>query len=803
MRSDEADFLDSAGEPVEAYLANGRFDMTSFLLSSENRISNYLGRVLGEDAVGFRKEKNQRIDPSADIIKTNTMKSSFANFYKTYDGSYKEWAKESGFGFFKRTFNVPRRQFGELVADAIENPNLPVSSSIRRAANKQAELQTDLLRSLKEAGVEGFEEVPENLSYFTHLWDSYKFTEAATRFREIDVVNLLSRSLLNGTEDLQEEAAQKIASAMVMKLRQSAAGMDAGAGRLFNATDRDVMRKILIEEDYMSEQEADDLLALFSKKPDGKPARAKRRLRFDMNLSVGVVNRQGKQEILRIKDLQERDAEQIFTSYASQMAGRIGLGRVGIKSETQFNKLLDRNLSEAAGREGNAGKSRAEKENLVSQTIFNMIVNRRAPLASDPSGNFARSARLVQDYNFIRLMNQVGFAQVAELGNALAIGGVRGVLQSVPSIRAMLKRAKDGEIEDSVLRDIESSIGVGSDRLTMQAMNKADTIGVFSEGRGDLIDKALFAMQPLKRLTSDISGMAPITLALERIAARCAVQTLTDMAFTSRKISLDRLGGLGLDKDLTEKVLEQIRTNATTKKSTLFRNREIKAINLSEWQDGEARDAFLIAISRWTRRSIQQNDVGNLNLYMTSTMGGILTQFRTFMLVSHAKQFLHNIRANDFKAYSAMMYSSAFAGLAYMAQTQLNSIGRKDKEEFLKERLSVESIAKASFQRSSWAALFPAAVDTGAAFFTDDPIFAFRSTGLDTNFITGNPSVQAITKGLGSAQAVSRSIVNPDLQFSQGNQRALNTLVPWNNAIGIKNVMNKVVDMRPESTQVE
>jgi hypothetical protein len=184
-------------------------------------------------------------------------------------------------------------------------------------------------------------------------------------------------------------------------------------------------------------------------------------------------------------------------------------------------------------------------------------------------------------------------------------------------------------------------------------------------------------------------------------------------------------------------------------------------------------------------------------------MGGILTQFRTFMLVSHAKQFLHNIKANDFKAYSAMMYSSAFAGLSYMAQTQVNSIGREDRKEFLEERLSVESVAKASFQRSSWAALFPGLIDTGAAFFTDDPIFAYRSSGLDTQFITGNPSVQLISKGIGSAQAISRSLFNPDLQFSQGQQRALNTIVPFNNALGIKNALNKLVDMRPETTKVD
>ena len=188
---------------------------------------------------------------------------------------------------------------------------------------------------------------------------------------------------------------------------------------------------------------------------------------------------------------------------------------------------------------------------------------------------------------------------------------------------------------------------------------------------------------------------------------------------------------------------------------------------------------------------------------MTSTMGQIITQFRTFMLVSWGKQFLHNMKANDWKGYSAMMGSMFFASLSYMAQTQLNAQFREDKEEFLKERLSVEAIGKAGFQRSSWASLFPALVDTGSGFFTDDPIFAYRSTGLDTNLVSGIPTVQLLSKGLATAQAASRSIVNPDLQWSQGQQRAANTLIPLQNAIGIRNALNKLVEMQPKYSTME
>ena len=224
---------------------------------------------------------------------------------------------------------------------------------------------------------------------------------------------------------------------------------------------------------------------------------------------------------------------------------------------------------------------------------------------------------------------------------------------------------------------------------------------------------------------------------------------------------------------------------------------------MDDWTDIEARDAFSYAIARWTRQSIQQNDVGNLNIHMTSIMGKVLTQFRAFMLVSHSKQFLHNIKRNDFAAYSAMMWSTFYGASAYTLQTHVNAIGRGDKEDFLNERLSVEEIGKAAFQRSTWAALAPGGIDTILWATGQEPIFAYkRSTGLATGFIAGNPVFDLLDTTGKVIRGGNRHLFNPDYQWSRGQQRALNSLLPFQNAIGIKNILNTMVDGLPEQTRI-
>ena len=393
----------------------------------------------------------------------------------------------------------------------------------------------------------------------------------------------------------------------------------------------------------------------------------------------------------------------------------------------------------------------------------------------------------------------------------------RGLVRVIPEFKSMLKRAANGELEDPVARDMEAFAGIGVDRRIHQSMNKYDAHDIYVEGRGDFIDRVGLAAQPLKRITADISGMAPITAGLERAAGRIAVQSLTDLAFGIKSINFKKIGrgtkeqdiakrmeSLGLNADMSQRVFEQIRDKAVTSPSVFFKSRKIRRINLDAWDDVDARDAFVLAVSRWTRQSIQQNDVGNLNIHMTSTMGKILSQFRTFMLVSYSKQFLHNIKRNDFAAYSAMMYSSFFAGLSYTAQMHANAIGRSDKEEFLRERLSPVEIGKAAFQRSSYASLFPALIDTGMPFFGEDPLFSYgRTTGLATGLISGIPSVQLIDTGYKAVQGVSRALLNDEYQVSAAQGRALKSLVPYSNAIGIKNVMNKMFEDLPESARVD
>ena len=816
--------IEDLGEIQKSEFSGLRFDMANYLLSSDNPIINGLGRRLAEDALG--KRGDNVIESTADLLKTNAFKGKLARFYQTYGVEYKAWAKENNIGFFRRSQSKQRTSFGEQVADAIENPNGIHSSAVKRMAQRNAELYRDILREAKEAGVKGFENIPENLTYFTHRWNKYKFDDLRNKIGDNGIEALLTQGLVNGTTDLTEEAAAQIARAMNIKIKSDLAGIDSGFSRLFTSDSRKTLKQIMKEERFgkevdgrfkeFSDEEIDSLLGLFEQKQTGVPSRAKYRLRFDMETNLRAVNKEtGILEEFSIKDLQERDAEQVFTLYANEMSGRIALAKKGIKSETDFEQLINQAANYAqnqgVGKTRQRNRKRIKKEEQVLRTLHSMILGRRPPDFVEPDGSFMKVLRLIQDFNFIRLMNQVGFAQFAELGNAVQVGGIRGLIRVMPEFKAMIKRAENGELTDPVLRDIEAFYGTGADRMTNQMINRLDQLETNSPyGRG-ILDGIQRTADRAKRITADISGMAPITLGLERGTSRIVMQTLADMAFSNKSLSLKRMRSLGLGDDEAKLVFDNFKKHAKLEASYLFKTKKLREINLQNW-DPKARDVLGIAVARWTRRAIQQNDLGNLAKFMTQEYGKILVQFRTFMMVSHAKQLLHNIKMRDMRAFQAMMYSSISAGLAYTAQQQIQMIGlsEKEKKERRKERLSASAIAKATFARSSYAAFIPGTLDTALDFYGPNDYFdgfgSYRSSGLESNFLTGNPSYQIVFGASGiesSLKSISRATLNPNIQMTQGRARSLLTALPFSNAIGVQNALRIATEDLPTESRVD
>lgn len=55
---------------------------------------------------------------------------------------------------------------------------------------------------------------------------------------------------------------------------------------------------------------------------------------------------------------------------------------------------------------------------------------------------------------------------------------------------------------------------------------------------------------------------------------------------------------------------------------------------------------------------IQENDIGQMNMVLGSSMGRLMGQFRMFMFGAYTKNTLHNIHMRDFETLSGILGGS-------------------------------------------------------------------------------------------------------------------------------------------------
>lgn len=791
--------LAAAADAPRTAFGRARVDMVGYLKSSNHPIIRRLGGDLAEDGVG--NADGSVLGRAASENVTHEMKVRLTKFYRTAEPAYKEWAKAKGIAWWKR--GLHRDEFFEQVGRAARRDagTWTADVNVNKVADQLRTMHADLLRFAKDKGVKGFESVAENSNYLMRVHNLKKIDDVVEEHGEEVVRRLIANSMMRGSDQLEYEDALKIATGYLKSVR-GRRWQDVSLARVFDGDQQELLERMLREETDLDDAGIQRILggvkSVGREGDGGKIGSARRRVRLDESYRL---DGRGDPD-LGIEDLLDNNAERLIHLYTRQVTGAGYMQDVLRKYATPNADGTGENIpsfetiiSQIRETAGGMGMTRAELDEQIErlETIRKAVLG--IPL--NKQGRFGETLRLIRDYNFIRVMNQVGFAQLAEIGNILGHAGVKATLQHVPALRSIWRRAKDGSMDDQFLDEIEVIWGIGTDRLRRTTMNRLDDYGVYegqSVGRLDNI------LQKGKAITADISMMAGVNSALQRMAARASIQRFMNMASGGRKMSAKRLASIGLSEEMGERVFRQMRDHVTREEGVL--GRKVKRINIDDWTDQEAASAFVNAIDRWSRRVIQENDIGQMSKWMTTDLGKSMIQFRSFMISAWQKQTLYGIHNADWDTFVSWSTSMFFGSMAYIGQTYINSVGREDASEFLSERLSTGAIARAAFTRAGFSSIAPGIADTLLYSTGFDPVFSHaRTTGLQSNLIVGNPTYdlifdkgqKAVRGTLGAAQS--------DRQFSQQDARNVTGVMAFQNAMGVRNILNLITQDLPRYSE--
>ena len=842
-RMAEFNILRDADLTPEIWARAFRFDFLAAMGSTLSDKMRKFGSLLVRDSTPPKGNTNYVRPITISEVKDMNVDRMMVLYHVPHTNFIKKWLMEQKkLGRYKWNSpnnNLVRKEFNDLVGRTIRGENIALNELgyaseesqrlIKEMAKVQSTLLNEQLQMLKIVGVEGAENIVDNFNYLTRVHNPQKYQKIledptkGVAYLKTFLVNAMEDTMLKGTKQRPLTMAQKmtIAENLVTVVQRS--NFSRGGINLdFIVTSmqkREMFRRALLDQTNMTEEEVTQFIdKMFKVKPGTTGASSsylQRRIKFNEGYTDGRTN---------FSDLLENNAEALFMNYTHAAMGDMALAYKGIKSRGDFQRIRQEIIDSYPAEKINGSKRakwQMDNEIQAMDMAYNYIKGK--PLAENPTGLAPTIGRFIRKLNYSRVMNQVGFANMSEMGNVTGLIGWKATLKNVPELRRMMKRLENGERVDDFIREIDYTMGgIGNHSIIQQVTNRLDDFG--SNMSNDAITTVENKLDQMNRFTNTYSGQFMSTSAMQivtvseftQIFGRWALgkgeSPFAKMRFGKNRMSdkqmTTRFNDLGISQSMLKKISDEFKTHTTWVKGEL--GTKIAKTNFDKWGH-ETRATYIMAMRRLAHRTVQQADIGEkayfgylkeYGMNADGHLGQIAYQFRSFMFTSWAKQFLYGLKMRDAIVFDQFMNSMLWGSLMFSAQTSLQGLVHPNQKEFYERRLNPETIAKAGFQRAAFASLLPIGANIIGSLYSDNPIFGYRTSGLDTNIITGNPTYSLIfQKLIPTIKAVSQSTFNPERTFSQADGNKAIGILPYYNLIGLQQFLRAIVGELPEKRQ--
>lgn len=767
-----------------------RFDLYAIIDRSEIPMLKQLGRMLFADGVGGV----ERGRTAAELAEMD-FKMFKGRWEETHNAAYEKWLLDNPTPLMKRQEAWLR--FNEQVTAYKRGVPGEYHQAIKESAAKADQLMSELLDLAKKHGVQGAEDVEAMRNYVTRRFDHDNIAvvlndlteRLGTRDAAIGAVEKLIARAIMSVREIEPEKAMVVAKEYfktVRRLRFDPVMNRAACGEREYARLREALGEIGIDKGAI-----EDVLSMVTGKSkevsdSGNMPRFKARTTLDETFEMDIGGYK-----LKVSDLFDNNMDNLMNLYTKQMTGAIGMAKVGIKSHADFDAMLKQAREYAADYQGVINTDKALKHIKYVEDGYKQIMG--IPVDATMGTGFTRSMRVLRDFNFFLRMGQAGMAQIAEIGNIMGQVGMRVFSQHVPSLGEFFDMAKGGRIDDQLGKDILNLWGIGAEMLNHPHMKELDNLT-----HSKTLARLENAAESAKWLTARVSGLSSMNNILHQMSYRMIIQKMLNQAVGGvEKLSasqLKRLATAGLDSHL-ENVFDNLKKFA---KADEFG--KVTQIDYEGWAKASPDnfELFRLAVFREARRAVQEHAVGETHPWMHTMLGQIIFQFRSFMLVAHSKQFLHNVAHMDSQTLAMWGFSSLFAGMAYTVQTAANYAGDA---EGLDKNLTPEKVGKAAFSRAGFSALSPMAIDTVTHFTSYEPFFSgTRSSGLES--AVTNPTFDLGRKYQNTLSNLGRSVFDSEYMATrQDIKDGLGGFLP--NYFGVRNFINAVANEYPKKNPLK
>ncbi|EMH5955076.1 hypothetical protein I4559_11750 [Proteus mirabilis] len=366
----------------------------------------------------------------------------------------------------------------------------------------------------------------------------------------------------------------------------------------------------------------------------------------------------------RIKDYLESDVNYVMENYIRQVAPEIELtakfGRVDMEDQIkaiteEYNQLIadatthkERSRLEAR-READLRDIRAMRDRLLGTY--------GAP--KDPSTFFVRAGRVARHVNFLRLLGGMTISSLPDMARPIMQHGLRSALKPLGK---MLTDIGAMRIVKADLREM----GIGLEyALSSRSKVIADLSDPYS--RRSYLERGLqwssqkFGNFTLMNQYTDFMKMWSGVVTQSKVLR--AANTL-DAGGSLSKREIKKLAHIGIDESMLKRIADQFKRHGEDLDGMLTGHSHL-------WGDRVVRETFQAAVLKDVRTTVITPGIGDTPLMMSSELGKIVMQFKTFFFATHNRALVSGIQSGDASFYYGALLQVALGSLVYVLKAKM------------------------------------------------------------------------------------------------------------------------------------
>ena len=440
----------------------------------------------------------------------------------------------------------------------------------------------------------------------------------------------------------------------------------------------------------------------------------------------------------------------------------VNLTHVKATARAEMNRMVKDNPEQA-------GKIRKEFDNEMKDLdiVLDRLQNKNLLAGKDPAHWSLSAIRTVKALNYMRAMGGVTISSLPDLATQTLVNGLRNPLLTLRAIlsggRSVYKAARKNEMARQAYA-VEMVTGARAkafgdiDVMTAssrwdagleKAREKFSFMALINWWNGTM--KAVAALGAQARIVDDLAKLSDGTLST---AAR------------------KNLAAGGINKEMGERIHQQFKKYGDMEEGQALPN-------IGQWDDVEAAATLHAAVFKDVNRTIVTPSAGDLPRFMSTPLGTLMLQFRSFSLSQTQKVLASGLQRRDAAVVTGMIQMVAMGAIVEMLRDF-----SKDKDPF--EKTEEEWVINAIDRSGALASIMD------------------LSNGLDT-FGMGLASIAGVNPtSRTTARSRTEHFLGPTLgtvtdlltgigsEFNEADIKRIRRLMPANNIFYLHRLFNKL-----------